>query len=95
MHRPSPQRSTVEDAEQNQTKDQEKNVSPFPERSSVEDAGQNPKEKNHQKKFARNSPNGYGRVIHRNDREIMVQQNQRKREKEKTKRTRANELDPK
>jgi hypothetical protein len=56
MYRPLPQRSTVEDAEQNQTKDQEKNVSPFPERSSVEDAGQNPKEKKPQKKFGKKQP---------------------------------------
>lgn len=94
MYRPLPQRSTVEDAEQNQTKDQEKNVSPFPERSSVEDAGQNPKEKNHEFFFARNSTNGYGRVIHRYDRE-MVHRIKGKGRRRKRKRTRANELDPK
>jgi hypothetical protein len=56
MYRPLPQRSTVEDAEQNQTKDQEKNVSPFPERTSVEDAGQNPKEKEPPNFFCKKQP---------------------------------------
>jgi bifunctional N-acetylglucosamine-1-phosphate-uridyltransferase/glucosamine-1-phosphate-acetyltransferase GlmU-like protein len=31
-----------------------------------------PKKKNQQIFFARNSPNGYGRLIHRNDREMVL-----------------------
>jgi hypothetical protein len=45
------------DTEQNQTKDQKKNVPPVAHRSSAEDAGQNPN-KTPEKIIARESPNG-------------------------------------
>jgi hypothetical protein len=53
-----------------------------------------PKKKTTNVFFARNSTNGYGRVIHRYDRE-MVHRIKGKGRRRKRKRTRANELDPK
>jgi hypothetical protein len=69
------------DTEQNQTKDQKKNVPPVAQISSVEDAGQNPN-KTPEKKFCKREPKWMMEVTHRNDRE-MVHRNKGKERRRK------------